>query len=107
MNATSAKAWLEEEVLESLSVASAGLYELIEILSNSELVLDEDAKRALARDVAADLVTRGQARIFLLRWPKDDIVDGPIPVSVLDEPLAWGWLPTGLHFALMRVPEGA
>ena len=74
-----------------------------ELLSSSEFALDEDAKRAVARDVAADLVGRGQARIYLLRWPKDDVIDGPIPVSALDEPLVWGRLPTNLHFALMRV----
>jgi hypothetical protein len=103
MNDTSARELLAEEVAESLSVASVGLYELIEILSNSDLALDDNAKRAVARDVAVDLVGRDQARIYLLRWPKDDVIDGPIPVSVLDEPLAWGWLPSKLHFALMRV----
>jgi hypothetical protein len=103
MNDTSARELLAEEVAESLSVASVGLYELLEILSNSDLVLDDDAKRAVAQHVAADLVSRDEARIYLLRWPKDDVIDGPIPVSVLDEPMAWGWLPSKLHFALMRV----
>jgi hypothetical protein len=98
-----ARAYLADEVAESLSIASVGLYALLEILSSSEFVLDEGAKRAVVRDVAADLVGRDEARIYLLRWPKDDVIDGPIAVSVLDEPLAWGWLPTGLHFALMRV----
>jgi hypothetical protein len=102
MNAQSPREWLADEVVELLGPASVGLYELLEFLSSSDYVLDDEAKRGVARDVAADLVTRDVARIYLLRWPKDDVIDGPIPVSVLDEPLAWGWLPTGLHFALMR-----
>jgi hypothetical protein len=104
MSGAAAREWLTEEVAESLGVASIGLYELLEILSNSDLVLDGDAKRAVSRDVAADLVRRDQAQIYLLRWPRDDVIDGPLPVSVLDEPLAWGWLPSKLHFALLRVP---
>jgi hypothetical protein len=102
MNA-SARQWLAEEVAESLGVASVGLYELLEILSNSDVELDEDARRAVARDVAADLVGREEAQIYLLRWPRDNVIDGPLSVSVLDEPLAWGWLPSKLHFALIKV----
>ena len=103
MTDSSAVAWLTEEVVELLGPGSVGLYELLHFLSSSEFALDENAKRAVARDVAAELVNRDEARIYLLRWPKDDVIDGPIPVSVLDEPAAWGWLPSKLHFALMRV----
>ena len=103
MNGASARQYLTDEVAELLGAASVGLYELLVILSNSDTELDEDAKRAVARDVAADLVGRDEAQIYLLRWPRDNVIDGPLPVSVLDEPLTWGWLPSKLHFALIKV----
>jgi hypothetical protein len=96
-----AQAWLTEEIEELLRVGSVGLYELIESLQQSDYWSNADDARSISKDVVISLVSRGTATICLLRWPKDDIIDGPLSADVLDESASWDWLPTKLYFALM------
>jgi hypothetical protein len=102
-----AQAWLTDEVLELLRVGSVGLYELIESLQQSEYWSNADDARSVSKNVVTDLVNRGAATICLLRWPKDDILDGPLTVDLLDERESWGWLPTKLYFALIPESDGS
>ena len=101
MNATSVRTWLAQEVVESLAAGPVGLYELLEILNNSDLDMADDEKQAVSREVVADLLKRNLASVCLLRWPRDDVIDGPLPLSVLDEPGSWSWLPSKLYLALV------
>ena len=104
MNATVVE-WLTAEVEELLTVGTVGLYEFREILASSDFALDENGAQAVAKAVATDIVERNVAVICLLRWPRDDAVDGPEPLSVLDDVRAWGWLPAKLYFALIPVAD--
>jgi hypothetical protein len=103
MNASVAD-WLTQETADLLDVGSVGLYELFEILASSDFDLDEETKRSVSRQVAADLLDRGVAGLWLLRWPTD-VIDGPLPPSVLDEPVSWGWLPNNLYIAMMPTTD--
>jgi len=107
MSGPSPREWLAQEVEELLSVGLVGLYEFPEILQNSEFTLDEASTLATSKDVAEAVIAQSLATICLLRWPSADIIDGPISVSVLDEPASWGWLPSRLYFALVPRDEGA
>lgn len=99
---TAAQAWLAQEVNDLLDVGSVGLYELLELLRSGEFQsISDDEARAISREVAAGLVMQGKASICLLRWPKDDVIDGPLPVDVLRESGAWQQLPSKLYFALI------
>jgi hypothetical protein len=97
----SAHAWLTQEVEDLLTVGSVGLYELVAMLRKSEFNLGEHEIIDVASSVVGNVIARGQAQICLLRWPKDAIIDGPLPLSVLGETAAWDWLPSRLYFALM------
>jgi hypothetical protein len=103
---TSAQAWLADEVLELLRAGSVGLYELIESLQQSDYWSTADEARRISKDVVIDLANRGLVSICLLRWPKDDVIDGPLPITLLDEGASWQWLPTNLYFALIPQPHG-
>jgi hypothetical protein len=105
---TAAQAWLVQEVSDLLDVGSVGLFGLFglfELLWSGEFlsVADDDA-RAISREVAAAFVEQGRASICLLRWPKGDVIDGPISVDVLDGVGAWAQLPGKLYFALIPTP---
>lgn len=96
-----AQAWLTDEVLELLRAGSVGLYELIESLQQSEYWSTADEARSISKNVVVDLVNRRLVSIGLLRWPKDDVIDGALPIALLDEDASWHWLPTNLYFALI------
>lgn len=98
---TAAQAWLTGEVLELLKAGSVGLYELIESLQQSEYWSTSDDARRISKEVVTDLVNRGLVSICLLRWPKEDVIDGPLSATLLDESASWEWLPTNLYFALI------
>ncbi|GAA0716021.1 hypothetical protein Drose_37100 [Dactylosporangium roseum] len=102
---TTAQTWLAQEVSDLLDVGSVGLYELFDLLRSGEYqsISDDDA-RAISREVAAAFVGQGRASIYLLRWPKDDVIDGPLSVDVLSEAGAWEQLPSKLYFALIPTP---
>jgi len=104
---TAAQAWLAQEVSNLLDVGSVGLYELFELLRSGECqAISEDEKLTISREVAAGLVEQGKASICLLRWPKDDIIDGPLSTDVLSEERAWEQLPSKLYFALIPTLAG-
>ena len=94
-------AWLEQEVSDLLDVGSVGLYELLELLRSSDFQITDAEMNSIARKVARDLVTGGRASACLLRWPKDDIIDGPLAVTVLDEDESWKRLSGDLYVVLM------
>src|SRR6266480_873059 len=98
-------AWLEQEVRDLLDVGSVGLYELLELLRSSDFQIADAAMNSIAREVARDLVTSGQASVCLLRWPKDDVIDGPLAISVLDKDESWKRLFDDLYVALMPDQE--
>jgi hypothetical protein len=101
MTAMSVRTWLAHEVVELLSVGPVGLYEMIDMLGNADFDLASDVRQSAAKDVATDLVNRGLATIGRLRWPRDDVLEGPLAISVLDEPASWGWLRDKRYLALV------
>lgn len=102
---TTAQVWLTGEVLELLRAGSVGLYELIESLEQSEYSSTPEEARCVSKKVVIDLMNRRLATIVLLRWPKDDVIDGSLPSSLLDEGASWQWLPANLYFALIPEPD--
>jgi hypothetical protein len=96
-----ARAWLDQEVRSLLDLGTVGLYELLELLRSSQFQLGDHDARSVSQEVARDLVTHDVASICLSRWPKDDIIDGPLQLAVLDENGVWDRLPTNLYFSLV------
>jgi hypothetical protein len=96
-----AEAWLTQEVQDLLEQGTVGLYEFIWGLRGASFdVPDEEAIRLSTR-VAAELVRSGKARIFAVSWPSLDVVEGPLPITTLDDPKNWSEGESGPMMALV------
>jgi len=99
---TTAQEWLSREVNDLLDVGSVGLYEFSELFRSGIFsAIGDDQKFVVSREVAASFVAVGRASICQLRWPKEEVVGGPFPVSVLDDPDVWGQSTGSLYLALI------
>ncbi len=101
MDSAEARAWLAQEVRDLLDVGSVGLYELVDMLTGLEFRLHVDEARSISKDLVSDLMARGFVSIGLVKWPKDEVVDGLAGIGVLDECASWERLPDNHYFALV------
>jgi hypothetical protein len=101
---TEAELWLRQEAEDLLEQGTFGLYELVWGLRGSSFGLPDDEAISLAGRVVRRLLEEGKARIFAVSWPTLDVVDGPLPTEVLNDPKTWsegesgpmaGLVPTG------------
>ena len=89
MNDITAEAWLTQEIQDLLGEGPVGLYEFIWGLNGTAYGLPPSTAIELSRQVAHRFVTSGQAEIFAVQWPDFEVVEGPLPLSVLEDPSAW------------------
>ncbi|HEY0000581.1 MAG TPA: hypothetical protein VGB74_09010 [Actinoplanes sp.] len=107
MSATDAEAWLEQESKDLLEQGPFGLYELVWGLRGAAFGLTDDEARAIAARIVRRLVADGVARICTAAWPTLEVVQGPLPVAVLDDPATWSEGDSGPLFALVPADPGA
>src|SRR4030095_2188937 len=89
MSEVTAEAWLTQEAADLLEQGTVGLYQFIWGLRGTSYGLSDDDAIRLSKEVAKRLVRSGQAEIFAVSWPGLDIVEGPLPITTLDDPSAW------------------
>jgi hypothetical protein len=97
----SAESWLTQEAADLLDQGPVGLYEFIWGLRGTSYGLSDDEAIRLSKEVAARLVRSGDAEIFAVAWPGMDIVEGPLPITTLDDPSAWSEGESGPLMALV------
>lgn len=97
-----AEAWLAGEVEQHLEAyASIGLHELPWLLNGSPFDLPAEALVELSRRVAGAAVARGRAALRTARWPDAEVLDDPLPLSVLAEDDSWRIRADGTYTALV------
>jgi hypothetical protein len=96
-----AEAWLGQEMADLLEQGPVGLYEFIWGLRGSPYELSDDEALRLSVSVAQTMVRSGDAEIYRVTWPGLDIVEGPLPLDALDDPVAWGLGASGTLMALV------
>lgn len=101
MSGVSAEAWLAQEAADLLEQGTVGLYEFIWGLRGTSYALSDDEAMRLSKEVAGRLVRSGEAEIFAVSWPGMDIVEGPLPITTLDDPSAWSEGESGPLMALV------
>jgi hypothetical protein len=82
------EAWLTQEAQDLLDQGTVGLYEFIWGLRGA-FDLPDAAALELSRRVATQLIQSGKARIFAVSWPGLDVVEGPLPITTLEDPKSW------------------
>jgi hypothetical protein len=89
VNEVSPEAWLSQEVEDLLDQGPVGLYEFVWGLRGSSYDLSDDEAIRLSADIARRTVRAGRAEIYLVTWPKMEIVQGPLSLAVLEDPNSW------------------
>jgi hypothetical protein len=89
MKNNSPEAWLTEEAAELLDQGNVGLFQFIWELRSGRFGLSDAEAIQLSRRVVEKLILAGKAEIYALAWPGLDIIDGPLPLAVLDDPKNW------------------
>lgn len=80
--------WLVDEARVSLEdFGPFPLYEFLWALDSSSHGLSPEQSRAAARQAAERLLD--VANLCTLRWPKNEPVAGPLPISALDDDRSW------------------
>ena len=106
LNGITAEEWLAQDVDDLLDQGSVGLYEFVWGLNGSSYTLSPHETLDLSRRVARRLLDAGRAEIFAVTWPGLHIVDGPLPISVLDDPASWSEGESGTLMALVPTDPG-
>jgi len=99
------QAWLTQEANDLLDQGTVGLYEFIWSLRGTSFNLPDDEAIQLARRIAGELVRSGKALIFAVTWPGLDIVEGPLPVTTLEDPKSWSEGESGPLIALVPTDD--
>jgi hypothetical protein len=81
--ADSPEQWLTREIGDLLEAGTVGLYELIWLLNGSEFDLADSAKKSIAYAVTNDIVNSGRAKLYELRWPANEVLDGPVDLATM------------------------
>ncbi|GIE95758.1 hypothetical protein [Paractinoplanes rishiriensis] len=89
MSENDAESWLTQQAQDLLEQGTFGLYELVWGMRGAHFGLTDAEAIALAGRVVRRLVDRGAAQIFAVSWPALEVIDGPLPAAVLDEPKSW------------------
>ncbi|HEY1972550.1 MAG TPA: hypothetical protein VGH89_31675 [Pseudonocardia sp.] len=76
--------WLAQEVEELLGVGSVGLYEFMQLLNGDEFDLSEADRKAVAVAVLRQIIESGRAKLYEIKWPKDEVLSGPFGVEFID-----------------------
>jgi len=76
--------WLTREVDDLLSVGSVGLYEFMQLLSGDEFDLSESDRKAVAIEVTREIIHSGRAKLYEVKWPKDEVLAGPFEAEFID-----------------------
>jgi hypothetical protein len=100
MTDVTAEAWLTQEIQDLLGEGPVGLYEFVWGLNGTEYHLSPAEAIDLSRKVANRFVSNGDAEIFAVEWPGFEVVEGPLPVSVLEDASAWSEGDSGPMLAL-------
>jgi hypothetical protein len=95
------EAWLTQEAQDLLDQGTVGLYEFIWGLRGASFDLPDAAALELSQHVATRLVQSGQAGIFAVSWPGLDVLEGPLPITTLDDPKSWSEGESGPLIALV------
>jgi hypothetical protein len=101
MSDVNAEAWLTQEAQDLLDQGTVGLYEFIWGLRGASFDLSDDEAIRLSARIATELVRSGKARIFAVSWPNLDVVEGPFPVTILEDPKNWSEGDSGPMIALV------
>jgi hypothetical protein len=96
-----AEAWLTQEAQDLLDQGTVGLYEFIWGLRGASFDLSDDEAIRLSTLVATELIRSGKARIFAVSWPSLDVVEGPLPITTLEDPKNWSEGDSGPMIALV------
>jgi hypothetical protein len=86
---TSPEAWLTQEAEDLLEQGNVGLYQFVWGLRGTSFGLSDDEAIRLSRRVVGRLIQAGKAKIYALAWPGLDVVDGPLPLTVLEDSKSW------------------
>jgi hypothetical protein len=78
MGDVTAREWLTQEIQDLLAMGTVGLYEFIWGLNGTSYGLSQAESFDLSRLVAQEVVQSGQARLFAVRWPDLETVEGPM-----------------------------
>ena len=105
MNGATAEDWLTQEIRDLLEDGPTGLYQFLWYLNGSSYGLSDQEAIELSQRIARALLDAGQARLYVVRWPDFDIVDGPLPPAFLDEPGSWAEQEQGRFIALVPVDQ--
>jgi hypothetical protein len=76
--------WLTREVDDLLRVGSVGLYEFMQLLSGDEFTLSESDRINVAIEVAREIIRSGRAKLYEIKWPKDEVLTGPFEAEFVD-----------------------
>ena len=102
MTGKSPEQWLRQEVDDLLEVGSVGLYELVWLLNGAEFTLTDSGKKSIANRVANSIISDGQAKVYELAWPTNDVINGPVNlasrITISD---AWPSEPSERYLALV------
>ena len=107
MSQTEAESWLRQEAADLLGQGAFGLYELVWGLRGTTFGLTDEEAMALAGRVTRQMVSSGKAKIFAVLWPTLEVVDGPLPVEVLNDARTWSEGESGPLVALVPNDETA
>jgi hypothetical protein len=105
MSEEDAESWLTREAQDLLDQGTVGLYEFIWGLRGTSFGLPDYEARRIAAGVAERLVASGKAQLYGVSWPAMEVQEGPLPISVLEDPSSWSEGDSGPLVALVPTAD--